>query len=276
MWLPISGAAVFRCVVKGNQKMKILAIGDVVGPAAIEYMASRLRNFVSREGISLTLVNGENASVGNGLSRQDAEAILDAGADVITGGNHIWQKKDLRDFLDTSSRIIRPANYPSANPGNGYTIADADGYRVLVMNVMGVIYGDPLADPFETVERILSREEGNYDIATLDIHAETTSEKYALARYFDGRISVIYGTHTHIPTADEQVLPKGSGYITDLGMTGPHDSILGVKSECIIHKLTTKLPTRFEVAENDLRVNAALFELDPSTGRATSVKRVVL
>lgn len=242
--------------------MKILAIGDVVGPAAIEYMSSRLRNFVSAQRVALTLVNGENASVGNGLGRADAEAILDAGADVITGGNHIWQKKDLRDFLDTSERIIRPANYPSQNPGNGYTIADADGYRVLVMNVMGVIYGEPLADPFETVERILKREEGNYDIATLDIHAETTSEKYALARYFDGRVNVIYGTHTHIPTADEQVLPKGSGYITDLGMTGPHDSILGVKSECIIHKLTTKLPTRFEIAENDLRVNGAMFELD--------------
>ncbi len=256
--------------------MKILAIGDVVGPAAIEYMSKKLRNFVSAERVSLTLVNGENASVGNGLSRADAEAILDAGADVITGGNHIWQKKDLRDFLDTSERIIRPANYPSQNPGNGYTIADADGYRVLVMNVMGVIYGEPLADPFETVERILKREEGNYDIATLDIHAETTSEKYALARYFDGRVNVIYGTHTHIPTADEQILPKGSGYITDLGMTGPHDSILGVKSECIIHKLTTKLPTRFEIAENDLRVNGALFELDPSSGKVSKVTRVTL
>ena len=256
--------------------MKILAIGDVVGPAAIEYMATKLRNFVSAERVSLTLINGENASVGNGLSRADALAILDAGADVITGGNHIWQKKDLRDFLDTSERIIRPANYPSQNPGNGYTIADADGYRVLVMNIMGVIYGEALADPFETVEHILKREEGNYDIATLDIHAETTSEKYALARYFDGRINVIYGTHTHIPTADEQVLPKGSGYITDLGMTGPHDSILGVKSECIIHKLTTKLPTKFEIAENDLRVNGAMFELDPSTGKVSKVTRVTL
>lgn len=256
--------------------MKILAIGDVVGPAAIEYMSTRLRNYISSGRISLTLVNGENASVGNGLSRQDAEAILDAGADVITGGNHIWQKKDLRDFLDTSERIIRPANYPSQNPGNGYTIIDADGYRVLVMNVMGVVYGEPLADPFETVERILKREEGNYDIATLDIHAETTSEKYALARYFDGRINIIYGTHTHIPTADEQILKGGSGYITDLGMTGPHDSILGVKSECIIHKLTTKLPTRFEIAEGDIRVNGALFELDPSSGRVSRVERVVL
>lgn len=256
--------------------MKILAIGDVVGPAAIEYMATKLRNFISRENIALTLVNGENASVGNGLCRADALAILDAGADIITGGNHIWQKKDLRDLLDTSDRIIRPANYPGANPGNGYTIADANGYRVLVMNVMGVIYGDPLADPFETVERILNREEGRYDFAAIDIHAETTSEKYALARYFDGRINIIYGTHTHVPTADEQVLPRGSGYITDLGMSGPHDSILGVKTECIIHKLTTKLPTRFEIAENDIRINGAVFELDTSSGRVTKVERITL
>lgn len=256
--------------------MKILAIGDVVGPNAIEYLSGKLRNFISRERISLTLVNGENASVGNGLCRADAEAILEAGADVITGGNHIWQKKDLRDFLDTSERIIRPANYPSQNSGNGYTIADADGYRVLCINVMGTVYGESLACPFETVERILNREEGNYDIAALDIHAETTSEKIALARYFDGRINIIYGTHTHVATADEQVLPKGSGYITDLGMTGPVDSILGVKTECIIHKLTTKLPTRFEIADGEIKAHGAIFTIDPSNRRVEKVERTVL
>lgn len=256
--------------------MKILAIGDVVGPAAVEYLAGKLRNFISAEKISLTLVNGENASIGNGLAYAEAQAILEAGADIITGGNHIWQKKDLRDFLDTSDRIIRPANYPSANPGNGYTISDAEGYRILCINVMGVVFGEPLACPFETVERILDREEGRYDFATLDIHAETTSEKLALARYFDGRINVIYGTHTHVATADEQILPNGSGYITDLGMTGPHNSILGVKSECIIHKLTTKLPTRFELAEEDIKINGALFDLNTSSGKVESVKRITL
>ena len=256
--------------------MKILAIGDVVGPLGLEYLSKNLRNYISKEKISLTLVNGENASIGNGLCRADAEAILDAGADVITGGNHIWQKKDLRDFLDTSERIIRPCNYPGGNPGNGYTIADADGYRVLVINAMGIVFSDPLDCPFNAVERILKREEGNYDFATLDIHAETTSEKYALARYFDGRINCIYGTHTHIPTADEQVLPNGSGYITDIGMTGPHDGILGVKTECIIHKLTTKLPTRFELAEGDVRINGVLFHLNTTSGRVDMVERVRL
>ncbi|MBR5515924.1 MAG: TIGR00282 family metallophosphoesterase [Clostridia bacterium] len=256
--------------------MKILAVGDVVGPLGLEYLSKNLRNYISKEHIDLTLVNGENASVGNGLCRADAEAILEAGADVITGGNHIWQKKDLRDFLYTRQRIIRPCNYPGQNSGSGYTIAEARGYRVLVINVMGIVFSEPLDCPFNAVERVLKREEGNYDFAVLDIHAETTSEKYALARYFDGRINCIYGTHTHIPTADEQILPLGSGYITDIGMTGAHDGILGVKTECIIHKLTTKLPTRFELAENDVRLNGVLFCLNTSTGKVEKIERVTL
>ena len=256
--------------------MRILAVGDIVGPLGVEYLSKKLRNYISAQRIDLTLVNGENASVGNGLSRADAESILDAGADVITGGNHIWQKKDLRDFLDESERIVRPCNYPGANAGNGYTIANVNGYRVLVINVMGIVFSDPLDCPFNAVERILQREEGSYDFATLDIHAETTSEKYALARYFDGRINCIYGTHTHIPTADEQILPGGSGFITDIGMTGAHDGILGVKTECIIHKLTTKLPTRFELAENDVRLNGVLFDLNTTTGKVEKIERVKL
>ena len=256
--------------------MKILAIGDVVGPAAIDYLSHVLRKFVSFEGVSLVLVNGENASTGNGLSSSDAKALLSAGADVITSGNHIWHKKDIRDFLDSESRIIRPANYPSCNPGSGHTIITIDGWRVLVMNVMGVIFTEPLADPFETVEKILEKEKNKYDFSVLDIHAEATSEKLALAKYFDGRINVIYGTHTHVATADEQILPGGTGYITDLGMSGPHDGILGVKTECIIRKLTTKLPTHFETAENDIKVNGALFVLDTSANKVTKVERIVL
>lgn len=256
--------------------MKILAIGDLVGPASIDYLSRTLRSFVSAEGISLVIVNAENASAGNGLNTADAKEVLSAGADVITTGNHVWQKKDLRDFLDSSDRIIRPANYPSVNPGNGYTIINIDGYRFLIMNVMGVVYGESLACPFETISRILEREEGNFDFSSLDIHAEATSEKLALARYFDGRINIIYGTHTHVTTADEQILPNGSGYITDLGMSGPHDSILGVKSECIIRKLTTKLPTHFELAENDMKINGTLFTLDTSSTKITAVRRITL
>lgn len=244
--------------------MKILAIGDVVGPAAIEYLSERLWKMRDKFALDLIAVNGENASIGNGLSRADAEALLAAGADVITTGNHVWQKFDLRDYLDDSPYIVRPANYPAANPGSGSTIIDAAGRRVLVMNVAGVVYGEPLADPFEAVEHMLKYNEGRYDLSVLDIHAETTSEKMALARYFDGRINVIWGTHTHVQTSDAQILPGGTAFITDLGMTGPKDSILGVKSELIIRKLRTHMPVKFEIAGGEVRGEGAIFTLDGS------------
>ena len=251
--------------------MKILAIGDVVGPAAIEYLAHRLGGMRQKFALDLIVVNGENASIGNGLSRADAEALLAAGADVITTGNHVWQKFDLRDFLDDSPYIVRPANYPSANPGVGSTVIDAAGRRVLVMNVAGVVYGEPLADPFDAVEGMLARNEGKYDISVLDVHAETTSEKQAIARVFDGRINVIWGTHTHVQTSDARILPGGTAYITDLGMTGPKESILGVKSELIIRKLRTHMPVKFEVAGGEVRGEGAIFTLD-GNGKAVSAE----
>lgn len=241
--------------------MKILAIGDVVGPASIEYLAHRLGKMRDKFALDLIAVNGENASVGNGLSRADAEALLSAGADVITTGNHVWQKFDLRDYLDDSPYIVRPANYPPDNPGSGSTIIDAAGRRILVMNVAGIVYGEPLADPFDAVEGMLRQNEGRYDVSILDIHAETTSEKRAIATFFDGRINIVWGTHTHVQTSDAQILPGGTAFITDLGMTGPKDSILGVKSELIIRKLRTHMPVKFEIAGGDIRGEGAIFTL---------------
>lgn len=241
--------------------MKILAIGDVVGPASIEYLAHRLGKMRDKFALDLIAVNGENASVGNGLSRADAEALLSAGADVITTGNHVWQKFDLRDYLDDSPYIVRPANYPPDNPGSGSTIIDAAGRRILVMNVAGIVYGEPLADPFDAVEGMLRQNEGRYDVSILDIHAETTSEKRAISTFFDGRINIVWGTHTHVQTSDAQILPGGTAFITDLGMTGPKDSILGVKSELIIRKLRTHMPVKFEIAGGDIRGEGAIFTL---------------
>ncbi len=254
--------------------MKILALGDVVSPAGVAYLTENLWRVRRENGVGFAVVNGENASVGNGLDPESADAILRAGADVITGGNHIFRKSSLHGMLDGGDRVIRPANYPSGTPGCGYTVTSADGYRILVINVMGVIYCEPLACPFETVESVLRREEGNYDISLLDIHAEATSEKMALGRYFDGRLSAVFGTHTHVQTADEQVFPGGTGYITDLGFSGPHDSVLGVKSEIITEKLRTHLPKRFEFAEGGLAATGALFDIDCDTGRCNSVKRI--
>ncbi len=253
---------------------KILAIGDVVGPAAVEKLGSWLRSYRDAARIDLCLVNGENASVGNGIDVSAARAILDAGADIITTGNHVWHKRDIRSYLDDSDRILRPANYPSHVPGVGSRIIDAGGYRCLCINVLGTTFMEPLACPFATVEKILDRESGRYDFAVLDFHAEATAEKIALATYFDGRIQVIYGTHTHVQTADERILPLGTGYITDLGMTGVIYSALGVRTDCVIEKLTTRLPVRFELAEGDMAICGAEFEVDLDTGRTVKVTRI--
>lgn len=256
--------------------MRILALGDVVGRETVGYLSRTLWSFRKQERIDFTVANGENTSDIRGLSAADATDLLDAGIDLITLGNHAFGCRDLYDFLDNhSERIIRPANYPPASPGSGYTLLNVDGWRLLCINVSGRVYLDPLACPFETVERILEREKGAYDLALMDIHAEATSEKLALARYFDGRVQVMFGTHTHVPTADERVLPGGSGYITDLGMSGPVDGILGTDTEAVIHRFRTQMPTRFSVATGKVEVQGAIFDLDESARRVRSVKRVV-
>ena len=256
-----------------NQRFRILALGDAVGPDAVKHLASNLWNFRKEHKISMVVCNAENAAVGNGLDPQSAEKLLSAGCDILTSGNHIFKKKEIRSYLENSTTLIRPANYPFGAPGGGHTTTIIDGYRVLVINVLGVIFLEPLACPFATVDRILEREQGKYDFSILDIHAEATSEKIALARWFDGRIVCIFGTHTHVPTADAQVLPNGSGYVTDLGMTGPVDSILGIRSDIIIEKMRTKLPVKFELASGKIEAQGVIFELDMN-GRCQSVERV--
>ena len=256
-----------------NRNFRILALGDVVGPEAVKYLSSRLWNYRKEQNISMVVCNAENAAIGNGLDPQSADKLLSAGCDVLTSGNHIFRKKEIRDYLENSPDVIRPANYPAGTPGSGYTIIQIDGYRILVMNILGQIFMEPLACPFATLERILEREKGRYDFSVLDIHAETTSEKIALARYFDGKINCIFGTHTHVATADAQTLPLGSGYITDLGMTGPSDSVLGIRSDIIIEKLRTKLPVKFELASGNIKANGAIFELD-SSGKCLSAERI--
>lgn len=242
--------------------MKILVVGDVVGAGGVEYLERTLRTKIDELGADMTVVNGENSAPNNGIDTASAKALLAAGADVITTGNHVYKHSTFHSFLENSENVIRPLNYPSACPGNGYTYITISGYRILVMNVLGVVLGEPLSCPFDSVERVLDREKGRFDAAILDIHAETTSEKAAIARYFDGRISVVFGTHTHVQTSDARVLPKGTGFITDVGMCGPVDSILGVESGIIIDKLRLHLPKRFDIAGGEISANAALFELD--------------
>lgn len=256
--------------------LNILAVGDVVGQEAVALLEQHLWNWRKELGADLAVVNAENAAVGNGLDPDSAARLLHAGADVLTSGNHIFQKKSIYEYLDAHDHVIRPANYPPHCPGSGYTLTDVCGWRALVINVSGTVFLDTLACPFETVDRILDREAGKYDFALLDIHAEATAEKIALARYFDGRISCIWGTHTHVATADEKILPGGSGYITDLGMTGPTDSVLGVETDVVIEKFRTKMPVHFRTAQGGVVMHGALYTLEPSSGKTVSVRRVCL
>ena len=254
--------------------MRILALGDVVGSATVPYLQQHLWGIRRKEKIDFVIANGENATEIRGLSAHDAEAILDAGVDLVTLGNHAFGMRDLYPVLEDGERIIRPANYPPAAPGSGYTVMDVDGWRLLCINVSGRVYLDPLSDPFDTVERILEREKGNYDCAVMDIHAEATSEKLAMGYVFDGRVQVMFGTHTHVPTADTRILPHGSGYVTDLGMCGPTDGILGTKREAVIHRFRTQMPTRFEVAEGPIEAQGVIFDLDCGQKKVTAVRRI--
>ena len=254
--------------------MKILAIGDIVGKKALEYLCNNLWKKRDELKIDMVVANGENSSDIYGMSVSDAEAMLASGVDLITLGNHAFSRRDIFTLLSDSESIIRPANYPPLAPGGGYTIINIDGWKVLGINVMGTAFMDSLACPFATVDRILEREAGNYDFAIMDIHAESTSEKQALGLYFDGRISMIFGTHTHVPTADEQILPNGSGYITDIGMVGPRYSVIGADAKTVIERMRTKISCRLPVGDGEIEATGVIFDLDTSTKKVKSITRI--
>ncbi|MBQ4297523.1 MAG: YmdB family metallophosphoesterase [Clostridia bacterium] len=255
--------------------MRILALGDVFGEAAVGYLETALPRLLSFLRPELVIANAENASGSSGVEPLQAQRLFEAGCDVLTGGNHTFGRKAFSDYLEAHENALRPANYPAGTPGGGYTVCRAaNGARVLVVSLRGNLgFPAPLACPFETLERILAREAGHYDYSAVDFHAEYTSEKVAMGRAFDGRVSVLFGTHTHVPTADETVLPGGTGYITDLGMTGPVDGVLGVRSEIVVSAMKTKLPAHFETAKGEIRANGALFTLSEE-GRCLAAERI--
>ena len=243
--------------------MNILAVGDIVGIRAIEYLKKVLWTQRETYKIDFVVANAENASDIYGLSPNDAQTVLDCGVDLMTMGNHTFDKRSLYTYLDDNpDKIIRPVNYPSGSPGYGSSVVRVNGFRLLCINVQGTAFMTPLNDPFESVETVLEAEDGNYDLALLDIHAEATSEKYAIARYFDGRINMIFGTHTHVQTADEKILEKGSAYITDIGMTGPVNGILGTDSHAVITRMKNHMPSRFSVADGEIEMRGVIFSLD--------------
>ena len=257
--------------------VKILMLGDVVGVAGCSYLASkgRLRKFVSDNKISLVIANGENSADGNGITPTSADSLIEAGVDVITGGNHTVRKKNIFTRLDDEELLLRPDNFPSRTPGTGHLTVDIAGYRIMVVNLAGQVYMDThTSSPFEKLDYILDSEKGRYDAVLVDIHAEATSEKLALARYADGRVSAVAGTHTHVQTADACVLPGGTGYITDLGMCGSRAGVIGVRTEDVLHKFLSVLPVTFNPATGDEYATGAVFTVELPSGKCLSAEAV--
>ena len=250
--------------------VNILAIGDVAGSAGLEFLLDELRTVKKEKDIAFTVVNGENAAI-FGISRNQAANLINGGADVVTLGNHTWGRRDIADFLDDSPYILRPANYAPQNPGRGWGIYHAPFGEVCVINLIGRCHMDfGTENPFFEADRILKGLDTPFVL--IDFHAEATSEKLAMAYYLDGRISALWGTHTHVQTSDACVFPKGTGYITDLGMTGPAVSVIGIKPEQSISRFLGNPPQRYESAPGSAKLEGAVFTLDEKTGRCLSVE----
>ncbi|HWJ02531.1 MAG TPA: TIGR00282 family metallophosphoesterase [Verrucomicrobiae bacterium] len=255
--------------------MRIMLIGDIVAKPGRQAIQKLLKPLQAELGIDFTIANGENAAGGNGITREVAEEIYQAGVNCITTGNHVWDQRQVLEFIGTDPKIIRPANYPVGTPGRGFTVLKSpSGIPVGVGNISGRVFMNPLDDPFQMANRMVAELANQAKVILVDFHAEATSEKIALGWFLDGRASAVVGTHTHVQTADERVLPNGTAFITDLGMTGPRDSVLGVKKEAIINKFLTQLPTRFEVAGGTVQLNAVVVDVDELTGKARSIIRV--
>ena len=263
--------------------MRILFVGDIYARPGRNIVHERLPELQKQYSVDLTIANGENAAGGFGITPQIAEELFELGVDVITTGNHVWDKREIIDYMNSANgnegslarRVIRPANYPASTPGFGwYQGRTRSGFDYGVINLQGRVFMANNDDPFRVADDLLKRITAK--AVLIDVHAEATSEKIALGWYLDGRATAVLGTHTHIPTADEHVLPKGTAYQTDVGMTGPYDGVIGVQKEMILQRFLTNMPGRFESASGDVRLCASLIECDAVTGRATKIERIML
>ncbi|MBI4886994.1 MAG: TIGR00282 family metallophosphoesterase [Acidobacteria bacterium] len=255
--------------------MKILLVGDIVGRPGRELVRRGLRALVDRHGVDLVIANAENAAAGFGLTRDIGETLREAGVDVMTSGNHIWDKKEVLDYIALEPRLLRPANYPSGVPGRGACVAQTgDGRAVGVINLMGRVFMQAIDDPFAAAHREIEAIRHRTRVIIVDFHAEATSEKMALGWHLDGKVTAVIGTHTHVQTADERLLPQGTAYLTDVGMTGPHDSIIGMDVTASLARFLTAMPSKFEPATGNPRLNGVLVQADERTGHATGITRV--
>lgn len=254
--------------------MRILAVGDIVASDGREFIYNNLGRIKNKYRIDYCIANGENTANTNGITRDIAETLLRCGVDVITLGNHTFANKEYSQVLTDIPQVIRPVNYPAETEGNGYFVDDLGYIRIGVINAIGRLNMDPVDCPFRATEKALREMEGKADIILIDFHAETTSEKLAFGNYFDGKVEAVFGTHTHVQTADAHILPNGTAYITDIGMTGVRDSVLGVKKEIIMDLYYTRKKFRFEKAEGEVWFNGVVFDIDDKTKKVTSVDRL--
>lgn len=256
--------------------MNILAIGDLVGNIAIKELKSNLGKIKQEENIDFIIVNGENVAEGMGMTEKNFDDILSTGVDVITMGNHTWGKKDIFKFIN-HPQIIRPANYTQGVVGKGYTIRECDGKKIAVMNLIGRVDMNVLSEnPFIVANKIVEKIKNDVDLIIVDFHGEATAEKIAFGYYMDGKVTAIFGTHTHVQTADEKILPKGTAYITDIGMTGPKHSVIGMNIEASIKRFETTLPERYKIAEGEAMLNGVIFEINDENCKVEKIKRIQL
>ena len=256
--------------------MKILAVGDLVGESGVRKLKEILPKIKKEEKIDFVITNGENSAGGMGITEKNFKDILDAGTNVITMGNHTWGKKDIFKFID-NPQLLRPANYPKGVVGKGVGIYECKGKKIAVMNFIGRVDINILSEnPFIIAKEMVEEIKEQVDMIIIDFHAEATAEKIAMARYLDGKITALFGTHTHVQTADEQILPEGTAYITDIGMTGPKDSVIGMEIQASIKRFETTLPEKYKLAEGDCIFNGVVFEIDDNTNKVTEIKRIYM
>jgi metallophosphoesterase (TIGR00282 family) len=255
--------------------MRILFIGDVVGAPGRRAIEQRLPALRADLGADFCVLNGENAADGVGITPKLAARLLGVGADVITLGNHTWRRGEIASYLARSDRVIRPANFQAGAPGSGLVVAaGSDGTDVAVINVMGSLFLEVAVNMFEVIDQLVEEARARTPVVLVDVHAEATSEKVALARWLDGKVTAVLGTHTHVQTADARIQPGGTAAMTDAGMTGPHDSVIGVEAELAIRRMRTGMPVRFETAQGGVRIEGCVVDCDPATGRATAIAPV--
>ena len=257
--------------------MNLLFIGDVVGAPGQRVLAAHLPTLRERLKLDLVIANGENAAGGFGITRDAARELFDIGIDVLTNGNHAWDRREALEYIVTEPRLLRPQNYPPGTPGSGWYVVEARGAKIGVLNLMGTAFMHPtLACPFRAADDVLAQKPADVDMILVDFHAETTSEKWSMGWHLNGRVSAVVGTHTHVPTADERVLPGGTAYISDVGMTGCYQSVIGMDIQKTLRRFLHKLPERFDVAQGKATLCAVAIDIDEQTGKSRSIRRIAI